>query len=92
VLPFADTRKAVRRPRMRLPLGTLALAVTAIVVVGLDQDTETEGEDRLTMRLPGRQGGGGGAEREKVSSTHAYFPWHAFWSFVSRKGANGHPT
>ncbi len=27
----------------------------AIVVVGLDQDTETEGEDRLTMDLPGAQ-------------------------------------
>jgi beta-glucosidase len=27
----------------------------AIVVVGLDQDSETEGQDRLTLELPGRQ-------------------------------------
>jgi beta-glucosidase len=27
----------------------------AVVVVGLDQDSETEGEDRLTLDLPGRQ-------------------------------------
>jgi beta-glucosidase len=27
----------------------------AVVVVGLDQDSETEGEDRLTIGLPGRQ-------------------------------------
>jgi len=28
----------------------------AVVVVGLDQDSETEGEDRRTLALPGRQG------------------------------------
>ena len=32
-----------------------AAADVAVVVVGLDQDSETEGEDRLTMELPGRQ-------------------------------------
>ena len=32
-----------------------AASDVAVVVVGLDQDTETEGEDRLTLDLPGAQ-------------------------------------
>ncbi|MFN7150301.1 MAG: beta-glucosidase H [Microthrixaceae bacterium] len=32
-----------------------ATSDAAIVVVGLDQDSESEGEDRLTLDLPGRQ-------------------------------------
>ena len=47
---------------------------------------------RSSLGLSGCQGGCGSAEREKMGPAHAYLPWHAFWSLVSRKGANGHPT
>ena len=47
---------------------------------------------RRSLRLPSGEGGDRSAERKEVDPAHAYFPWHTFWSAVSKKGANGHPT
>ena len=52
--PVPDDGIAARRPRR-------PRADVAVVVVGLNQDSESEGEDRASMALPGRAGRAGRA-------------------------------